>query len=136
MKKEAKKAYKYVAVMLVFVIAILIMVCLSESRLENQQKEFENKITIEQKQVEVLEKKVDELENENQELKEMLEKKMAAQADFDTQTQAMNDLVEIYKLIEDNKIAAAKEKFRRIETMGFDDSALALYGAIEKILLK
>ena len=79
---------------------------------------------------------IDELENENQELKEMLEKKMATQSDFDTQAQAMNDLVEIYKLIEDNKIAAAKEKFRKIETMGFDDSALALYGAIEKILLK
>lgn len=136
MKKEAKKAYKYVAVMLVFVIAILVMVCLSENRLENQQKEFENKITIGQKQVEVLEKKVEVLEDENQELKETLEKKMTAQSDFDTQAQAMSDLIEIYKLIEDNKIAAAKERFRRIEPMGFDDSALALYGAIEKILLK
>ncbi len=134
MKRDVKKAYKYLAIMLVFVIAIVLIVCFSENEIENQQEAFENQIISGQNQIEALEEKIVKLEEENQKLKENVEKKMTIQSDFDTHGQIMNDLTEIYKLIEDNKIAAAKEKFRKIETMGFDDSALAFYGAIKNIL--
>lgn len=134
MKKNVRNAYKYLAIMLVFVIAIVAVVCFSESRIENQQEIFENKIISGQNQIEALEKKIVELEKENKELKESVENKMTIQSDIDTQSQIMNDLTEIYKLAKDSKIAEAKDKFRKIETMGFDDAALAFYGAIKKIL--
>ncbi len=135
-KKDIKKLYIYAAIMLVFVTAIVLVVSLSENRIDNYQTEYENKIMVGQAQIENLEKRIVELEEENHKLKQEIENKLTIQTELDTQVQVMNDLTEIYKLIKDGKISDAKEKFSKIETNGFDDSSLAFYEAIKKILEK
>lgn len=130
MKRDYKKLYIYAAVMLVCVLLIVLIACLSESRIDSYQTEYENMITASQGEISELEKQVAKLENENDELREMNEECMTAQAKLDKQNQVMNELVEIYRLAKDGKKDAAKEKYSCIDTAGYDDAALALWEII------
>ena len=69
MKKNYIKVYGYAVIMIVCVIAIVLIACLSENRLDSYQEEYENTITVNQKQIESLEKEIAMLSDENKELK-------------------------------------------------------------------
>lgn len=130
MKRDYKKLYIYAAVMLVSVLLIVLIACLSESRIDSYQMEYENMITASQGEIGKLEKKVAKLESENHELRESNEVSMTAQATLDKQNQVMNELVGIYRLAKDGKTAEAKEAYEHIDTGGYDDAALALWEII------
>lgn len=122
--------------MIVCVIIIVIFGWLSSSKLESNQADFENKLTQSQTQIGTLENRIAELEEEKYKLEKDLSQKAEAEAKLDKANQALGDLTEVYKLIEADELEKAKEKFDVIETNGFDDAALAFYGALEAILNK
>ena len=87
-------------------------------------------------QIEELEKRIADLEDEKYNLEKEVKKNTDAQAKLDVANQALNDLTEVFKLIEAGDLDTAKEKFGKIETGGFDGAALAFYGALNSILNK
>ena len=62
MKKDYKKLYMYAIIMTVSVLVIVLIACLSESRIDSYQTEYENKLTARKTEIDALEKKVAELE--------------------------------------------------------------------------
>ena len=134
MKKDMKKLYTYAIIMIVCVIIIVLIAAMSETRIDNFQTEYEGKLTASQTEIEALEKKIAGLDEENYKLKEEAKKNLTLQSDIEKNNQALNDLTEVYRLIENGDTEKAKEKFNVIETNGFDNAALAFYGALEKLL--
>ncbi len=131
-----KKIYSYAIVMIIFVFAIVLTVFLSETKIDNNQKKYEELLAIEKTESEKLKDRIVELEKENEELKRRKEQTITTQSDFEQHIQSMNDLTEIYKLIERKKLDEAKELFSRLETAGFDDSTLAYYELLKDVLEK
>ena len=127
MKKDMKKVYSYGIVMIAAVLIIVLVACLSESRLDSAQEQYENMMTKQQE-------KVGELEGEITQLKESLALNMDIQAKLDKHNQIMSDLTEIYNLTEEGRKDEAAEKFGNIETGGFDDGELAFYNLIKRLL--
>lgn len=136
MKKNYKKVYGYGLIMMVCVILIVLVACLSETRLDTFQQEYESQITGHQKQVELLEKQIVELTEKNRELEEKLQKTAALESELETGNQALNDLIDIFDQYKDGNKAEAKEKFSKIEPIGFDDTALAYYQLLKDFLNK
>lgn len=136
MKKNYKKVYGYGLIMVVCVILIVLVACLSETRLDSFRAEYELQMTGHQKQVEILEKQIVELTEKNRELEEKLQKTVALESELETGNQALNDLIDIFDLYRDGDKAAAKEKFSKIEPIGFDDTALAYYQLLKDFLNK
>ena len=129
MKKDFKRLYTYGLIMIVCVIIIVIFAWLSSTKLESSQADYEDKLMQNRTQIEELEKRIADLEDEKYKLEKEVKKNTDAQAKLD-------DLTEVFKLIEAGDLDTAKEKFGRIETGGFDDAALAFYGALNSILNK
>lgn len=136
MKKNYKKVYGYGLIMVVCVILIVLVACLSETRLDTYQEEYESRITGHQKQVEILEKQIVELTEKNRELEEKLQKTAALESELETGNQALNDLIDIFDQYKDGDKTAAKDKFSKIEPIGFDDTALAYYRLLKDFLNK
>lgn len=136
MKKDFKKLYTYGLIMIVCVIIIVIFAWLSSSKLESSQADYESRLMQNRNQIEELEKRIADLEDEKYKLEKEVKKNTDAQAKLDAANQALNDLTEVFKLIEAGDTETAKEKFSKIETNGFDDAALAFYGALSSILNK
>ena len=136
MKKNYKKVYGYGLIMVVCVILIVLVACLSETRLDSFQKEYELQITGHQEQVELLEKQIVELTEKNRELEEKLQKTAALESELETGNQALNDLIDIFDQYKAGDKAAAKGKFSKIEPIGFDDTALAYYRLLKEFLNK
>lgn len=136
MKRDYKKLYMYAIIMTMSVLFIVLIACLSESRLDRYQTEYENMLTARQSEIQALEDKLAELEDENYELKKQAEENMTAQSKLDVQNQIMNDLTQVYKLIKEGKKQEAKDNYARIETNGFDDAALSYYEILGSMLEK
>lgn len=136
MKKDFKRLYTYGLIMIVCVIIIVIFAWLSSTKLESSQADYEDKLMQNRTQIEDLEKRIADLEDEKYKLEKEVKKNTDAQAKLDVANQALNDLTEVFKLIEAGDLDTAKEKFGKIETGGFDDAALAFYGALNSILNK
>lgn len=134
MKKNYKKIYGYAIIMVVCVIAIVLIACLSENRLEGYQTDYENTITINQKQIEGLEKELARISAENDELKKRAEETLTLQTELEQGQQAMSDMKEIYKLYKNGSRTEAKDKFSKIEPIGFDDMSLAYYELLKDYL--
>ncbi len=127
MQKDMKKVYSYGLIMIVAVLVIVFVACLSESRLDNAQEEYENMLISHQGEI-------DELEKENSELREKINQNIDVQSKLDIHNQIMNELAEIYNLLNDGKKDQASEKLGKIETNGFDDGELAFYNAIKNLI--
>lgn len=136
MKKDYKKLYMYATIMTMCVLLIVLIACLSESRLDSYQEEYEDMLMERQSEIQELEDKLAELENENYELKKQVEENMTVQSKLDTQNQIMNDLTHVYKLIKDGKRQEARDNYAKIETSGFDDAALSYYEMLGSLLKK
>ncbi len=127
MKKDFKKVYSYGLIMIVAVLIIVLIACLSESRLDVAQEEYESMLSTHQTEIRVLEEELDTL-------RETVNQNMDIQAKLDKHNQIMNDLTEIYKLIEAGEKGSASDKIDKIETNGFDDGELAFYETLKKLL--
>lgn len=136
MKKNYKKIYGYALVMIVCVLVIVLIACLSENRLEGYQSEYEQTITGNQKQIETLEAEVARLSNENAELQKQLDKAMTLGADLVTSQQAMSDMKDIFETYKSGDVKSAKDAYRKIEPIGFDDSTLAYFELLGELLNK
>lgn len=136
MKKNYKKVYGYGLIMVVCVILIVLVACLSETRLDSFQEEYELQMTGSQKQIKLLEKQIVDLTEKNRELEEKLQKTATLEAELETGNQALNDLIDIYGQYKDGDKSAAKEKLSKIEPIGFDDTALAYYQLLKDFLNK
>lgn len=134
MKRDYKRVCVYGIIMLLCVAFIVIVGWLSQKRIDTQETEYQNMITANQNSIRVLEEKIADLENENAELRERLSQSMMLQSDITTSNQALADLKEIYDTFKDGKAEQARAEFKKIETMGFDDTALAYYEILKDIL--
>ena len=134
MKKNYIKVYGYAVIMIVCVIAIVLIACLSENRLDSYQEEYENTITVNQKQIESLEKEIAMLSDENKELKKKVEETLTLQTELEGGQQAMSDMKEIYSLYKSGSKTEAKNRFSKIEPIGFDDMCLAYYELLKDYL--
>ena len=136
MEKNYKRIFGYALIMVISVLIIVLIACLSESRLENFQEQYQENITINQKQVLELENKIERLEKENSKLKEKLEKNLTITSDVVTSQQALSDLKDIYQKYKAGKVAEARTDLDKIEPMGFDDATLSYYELLSDILKK
>ena len=136
MEKNYKRIFGYALIMVIIVLIIVLIACLSESRLENFQEQYQENITINQKQVLELENKIERLEKENSKLKEKLEKNLTITSDVVTSQQALSDLKDIYQKYKAGKVAEARTDLDKIEPMGFDDATLSYYELLSDILKK
>lgn len=136
MKKDYKKLYLYAIIMTVSVLIIVLIACLSESRISSYQSEYENMLTARKEEINRLQERVAELEDENSELRKQNESSMTAQSKLETQNQIFSDLTQIYMLAKQGKQQEARDLFSAVETNGFDDSALAYYEIIKDMLEK
>ena len=136
MEKNYKRVLGYALIMVISVLIIVLIACLSESRLENFQEQYQDNITINQKQVLELENKIERLEKENSKLKEKLEKNLTITSDVVTSQQALSDLKDIYQKYKAGKVAEARTDLDKIEPMGFDDATLSYYELLSDILKK
>lgn len=136
MEKNYKRIFGYALIMVISVLIIVLIACLSESRLENFQEQYQDNMTINQKQVLELENQIDRLEKENSKLKEKLEKNLTITSDVVTSQQALSDLKDIYQKYKSGKVAEARSDLDKIEPMGFDDATLSYYELLSDILKK
>ncbi len=136
MEKNYKRILGYALIMVISVLIIVLMACLSENRLENFQEQYQENMTISEKQVLELENQIDRLEKENGELKEKLEKNMTITSDVVTSQQALSDLKDIYQKYKSGKVPEARADLEKIEPMGFDDATLSYYELLSDILKK
>ena len=100
MKKDFKRLYTYGLIMIVCVIIIVIFAWLSSTKLESSQADYEDKLMQNRTQIEELEKRIADLEDEKYKLEKEVKKNTDAQAKLDVANQALNDLTEVFKLIE------------------------------------
>lgn len=136
MKKNYKRIYGYAVIMVVCVLIIVLIACLSENRIADYQNQYEEDMTISQKQILTLEEKISALEKEKSELEKQLKEKMTLGSDLVTSQQTMADLKEIYEKYKSGNTAQAKAALDRIEPIGFDDMTLAYYEILSDILNK
>ncbi len=136
MSKNYKKLYGYAVIMVICVLVIVLVACLSENRLEGYQTEYENALTMNQKQIQLLEEEIAKLSKENSELQKKLEENMSLGSDLVTGQQTMSDLKDIYELYKSGKSKDAKKQFSKIEPIGFDDATLAYYEILRDLLNK
>ena len=136
MKKNYKRIFGYALVMLACVMIMVLVACLSENRLEEYQDEYNESMTLSQKQIVSLEQQIEKLEKENAELKKINEKNMSIGAEAVTTEQAFADLREIYEKYKSGKTAEAKAEFKKIEPIGFDDATLSYYELLSDMLKK
>ena len=134
MKRDYKRVCIYGIIMLLCVVVIVLVGWLSQKKIDTQEIEYQNLITANQNSIRTLEEKVAELEKENKSLKEQLSQSMMLQSDVTTSNQALADLKEIYDTFKNGKKEQAKAAFNKIETMGFDDTALAYYEILKDML--
>lgn len=134
MKKDYKRVCIYGIIMLLCVVMIVLVGWLSQRKIDVQEIEYQNLITANQNSIRALEEKVASLEKENKSLKEQLSQSMMLQSDVTTSNQALADLKEIYDTFKSGKKEQARETFKKIETMGFDDTALAYYEILKDML--
>lgn len=136
LKKNYKKLFGYGIVMLVCVFIIVLMACLSESRIEGYENEYEQSILATQKQIDVLEEKIVTLTNENLELKKQIEKTSGLESDLVTSQQALSDMKDIFEMYKKGDVSLAKDAYKKIEPIGFDDSTLAYFELLGELLKK
>ncbi len=134
MSKNYKKLYGYAIIMVVCVLVIVLVAALSENRIEGYQTEYENSLTITQKQIQSLEEEISRLSKENSELQEKIDKNMSLGSDLITGQQALSDLKDIYELYKSGKADEAKEQLSKIEPIGFDDGTLMYYEILKDLL--
>ncbi len=136
MKKNMKKLYVYALIMVFCVIIIVLVTWMSESQksFQNEQSEFENKLTARQTEIQKLEKKNAELQDKVYELEKSKTENNEVQSKLDKYVQTMNDLTEVYKLAEAQKKSEAREKLSAIDPSGFDDAERAFYELLKKNL--
>ncbi|MBR5615014.1 MAG: hypothetical protein IKT39_06060 [Clostridia bacterium] len=134
MKKNYKRIFGYAFIMIICVIAIVLMACLSENRLEGYQTEYETAINGHQRQIEALEKEILNLSNENAELKKKIDMTSSLQSELETGSQAMNDMKELFELFKSGSRDEARKEFAKIEPIGFDDVSLAYYELLKEYL--
>lgn len=136
LKKNYKKIFGYAMIMIVSVLAIVLIACLSENKLEGYQSEYEQAMTVTQKQIQTLEEKIAQLSAEKAELEKKIEQNMTLQSDVVTSEQAISDMRYIYRLYKSGKKSEAKEKLDIIEPIGFSDTALEYYELLSDVLNK
>lgn len=136
LKKSYKKIFGYGLIMVFCVLAIVLVACLSENKLEGYQLEYEQAMTVSQKQIQSLEAEIARLSEEKAELEKKIEKSMTLQADLATNDQALLDLKDIYDIYKSGKESEAKAKFSKIEPIGFEDMALWYYELLSDVLNK
>ena len=135
-KKNYKKIMGYALVMVVSVLIIVLVAALSENKLDEYQLEYEESMTISQKQIATLEEKIKKLEKENSDLEKRIEAGMNFGSDLVTGQQAFLDMKEIYEIYKSGDKTSAKAKFSKIETMGFDDILLGYHEILSEVLSK
>lgn len=126
----------YALVMVVSVLIIVLVAALSENKLDEYQLEYEESMTISQKQIATLEEKIKKLEKENSDLEKRIEAGMNFGSDLVTGQQAFLDMKEIYEIYKSGDKTSAKAKFSKIETMGFDDILLGYHEILSEVLSK
>ncbi len=139
--KISKKIIGYALIMVFFVGIIVLIGILSDNELDSRQKEYEKEILGTQNQIEALEKKIVDLSAENDELKKKLEaeekqndENVELQSKFETSSQALSDLKDIYDLYKSGDKAQAKALLSKIEPIGFDDASLAYYDLLKDFI--
>ena len=133
-KKNYKKIMGYALVMVVSVLIIVLVAALSENKLDEYQLEYEESMTISQKQIATLEEKIKKLEKENSDLEKRIEAGMNFGSDLVTGQQAFLDMKEVYEIYKSGDVKGAKLKFSKIETMGFDDILLGYHEILSEVL--
>ncbi len=134
MKRDLKKVYGYGLVMIVAVLVIVIVACLSESRVDDAHETYKSVLSENEGVIQKLEKENKELEEKIAGLEKTAENNMDIQAKLDRHNQIMSDLTEVYNYIKEGKKELASEKLEKIDTVGFDDGELAFYEALRKLL--
>lgn len=134
MKKNYKKIFGEAIVLAACVLIIVLVACISENRLDDYQEEYQKGITLSQAQVEKLQAKIEVLEDEKAELQKKLDEALASASDSLTNQQALSDLKGIYEKYKSGKMHEARKEFKKVETMGFDDSTLSYYELLSDIL--
>jgi len=136
MKRDYKKVYIYGIIMLACVIVIVIIGLLSEKKISGYEADYQNLITANQNSIRILEEENTELKRRNKELEEQLSDALLFKSDVETVNQAMNDLKDIYDDYKAGKLDKAKDAFKKIEPMGFDDTSLMYYEILKDLLEK
>ena len=136
MKKNYKKLYGYAIIMIACVLVIVLIAALSENRLDGYKGEYEEAMTVGQKQIRMLEEEIVALTKENSELKRKIEKSQNISSELVTAQQAMSDLKDIYEIYKQGDAEDAKNRFEQIEPIGFDDLTLNYYEILKDVLNK
>lgn len=134
MKKDYRRVLIYGLVMLACVIVIVIMGILSQKKIDGYEDEYQNLVTANQNSIRTLEEKIAELEKENKALQKQVNDISSQESDITTQTQVLSDLKDIFEAFKAGKTEEAKNTFKKIEPMGFDDSTLAYYELLKYVL--
>ena len=134
MKKNYKRIFVYGLAMMICVIVIVIMGILSQKKSDAYENQYQTLLTENQSSIKILEEKIVHLEKENSELQKKLNNISSFESDVTTQSQALSDLVDIYKDFREGKVQEAKKTFKKIEPMGFDDPTLAYYEILKYVL--
>ena len=136
MKKNYRKILGYALVMTVCVLLIVLVAALSENKISKYEDKYNADLTISQKQIQALEKQIADLSQQNEDLKKQIQNVQRVDSDLVTHQQAMSDMKDIFHLYEEGKKEAAREAFKKIDTMGFDDNSLSYYELLSVLLKK
>lgn len=136
MKRDYKKVLLYGLTMLACVALILVIAIVSDNKIDGYESNYQSLVKVSESNIKMLEKEIDVLEKENKDLKEKLKKSMTLESDVATLGQIFADLREIFELYQDGNVEEAREKFEKIEPMGFDDKTLCYYEALKELMKK
>ena len=127
MKKNYKRIFGYAIILGVCALLMVLVTFLSENRFEDFEEQYQNDLTLSQKQIIGLEEQIEKLEKENAKLKMEVGRSESLGSDLVTSQQAISDLKEIYEKYKSGDVKSAKAELQKIEPIGFDDASLAYY---------
>ncbi len=136
MKKNYKKIYSYGIIFLVCVIAIVAVGILSQHNPQGEKIDYQNLIEANQNSIRLLEEENAKLKKTISELEKKLSEEKLFESDVTTVSQAINDMKEIYEKFKSGEKDKAKDDFKKIEPIGFDDNALLYYEILKDLLEK
>ncbi len=151
MKVNCKKILWRALIVTLCVFVIVLILCLLK-----KENEYNQKIAMNQKQIQEMEKQLEELSEKNVKLEENLaefekiEKELREKllqvsgiqggnpmgSDLMFSQQAFSDLKAVFELYLEGKTDEAKKAFDKINTMGFDDNVLSYYELLSCLLNK
>ncbi len=133
-QKRTSRIATYATIMLLMVILVIIIAAIADNREQSIEAAYKSQLDQSTQMNLTIQDQITSLSNENYELKEKVKTADEKNAELSKTDELCRQLSEISKLIKDNKIDEAKEKYSKIDSSAVPESVSEFYLMITEAL--